>query len=128
MVLQHATFDSAQPPHFAAHLDLRSTVHLQHGLGHITQKVVVAVTMRYAGKLTGNRLDEGILLIGHPPPNRLVQALSPLPGHNDQPAYLWRRTREQGLSKPDPLPHELAHHIQRFMALFRLQSVDRQHQ
>src|SRR5215813_210264 len=128
MGLQHATFDSAQPPHLATHLDLRSTVYLQHRLGHITQKVVVTVTVRGAGKLAGNRLDEGILLIGPPPPNRLVQALSPLPGHDDQPAYLWRRTREQGLSTPYPLTHELAYHIQRFMALFRLQAVDRQHQ
>src|SRR5262249_58356762 len=65
MGLQHATFDSAQPPHFAAHLDLRSTVQRQHGLGHITQKVVIAVAVRYAGELAGNCLDEGILLIGH---------------------------------------------------------------
>src|ERR1043165_2671906 len=117
---QHATFDGAPHSPLAAHLHLRSTVHLQHRLGHITQKVIVTVTVWGTGKLAGNRLDEGILLIRHPPPHRLVQALSPLPGHDDQPAYLWRRTREQGLSKPYPLTHELAHHIQRFMALFRL--------
>src|SRR5215471_12533195 len=76
MGLQHATFDSAQPPHLATHLDLRSTVHLQHRLGHITQKVVVTVTVRGAGKLTGNCLDKGILLIGHPPPNRLTSGVA----------------------------------------------------
>src|SRR6266568_4748301 len=57
MGLQPATFDSAQPPHLAAHLDLRATVHLQHRLGHITQQVVVTVSVRDAGKLAGNRRD-----------------------------------------------------------------------
>jgi hypothetical protein len=128
MVLPHATCESASPPPWAAPLALRSTVHLQHGVGHITQTVVGAVAVRCAGTLPGNRLDEGILLLGPPPPNRLVQALGPPTGHDAQPADLRRRPREPGLSTPYPLPPELAHHIQRFMALFRWQSVDRQHQ
>src|SRR2546429_5209392 len=36
-IYQHATFDGTQPPHFAAHLDLRLTVQVEHRLGHITQ-------------------------------------------------------------------------------------------
>src|SRR4029450_4940124 len=94
----------------------------------ITQTVVGAVAVRCAGTLPGNRLDDGILLLGPPPPNRLVQALGPLPGHDAPPAHLRRRPREPGLRTPYPLPPALAHHIQRFMALCRWPSVDRQHQ
>ena len=84
--------------------------------------------MRDALKLGGDRLDEGILLIRHPHPHRLVQALGPLTGQRNQSPPLLGCPRKQGLSKPYPLPHELAHHVEGFMALFRLQSVDRQHQ
>ena len=90
--------------------------------------MVLAVAVRCAGKRAGNRRDEGLLLIRHPHPHRLVQALAPLAGHDDQPAHLLHCTREQGLSKPDPLTREFAHHIQRLMALFWLQSIDRQHE
>src|SRR5215813_2909225 len=104
-------FDGAQSPHFPAHLDLRSTVHLQHWLGHITEKVVVAIAMRDALKLGCDRLDEGILLVRHPHPHRLVQALGPLTGQRNQSPHLLGCTRKQGLSKPYPLPHELAYHV-----------------
>src|SRR6266567_3113157 len=119
-LLQNASFDGAQPPHFAAHLDLRVAVYFQHRLGHISQKVVLTVAMRYPRKLGGNRGDERILLVRHPPPHGLGQAVSPLTGQDDQTLHLLRRTRQQGLSKPHPLAHQLAHHIERLMAFFRL--------
>src|SRR5262249_57614503 len=84
---KHAPFDGAQAPHFATHLDLRATVHVEHRLGHITQKVVLTVAVRCAGKLASNRRDEGILLLRHPHPHRLGQALAPLAGHHYQPAH-----------------------------------------
>jgi hypothetical protein len=62
-IRQHAPFDGTQPPHFAAHLDLRLTVQVEYRLGHITQKVIVAVAMRHAHKLVGNGRDEGVLLV-----------------------------------------------------------------
>src|SRR5712692_884663 len=86
------------------------------------------VAVRDAHTLLSNGRDEGILLLRHPHPDRLVQALGPLTGQDDQPAHLLCRTREQGLSKPHPLAHQLTHHIQRFMAFFRLQTVDCQHE
>ncbi|HSX77904.1 MAG TPA: hypothetical protein VLQ80_04935 [Candidatus Saccharimonadia bacterium] len=127
-LLEHAPCDGAQPPHLAAHLDLRATVHGEHGLGHIPQKVVGAVAVRCAGTLAGNRRDDGILLVRHPHPHRLVQALAPRTGSDAQPAHLLRRTREPGLRTPDRLPRERAHHVPRLMALVWLPSIARQHQ
>src|SRR5215471_1314867 len=43
---QNPTFDGAQPPHFAAHRDLRTTIPLEHWLGQVTHKVVSAVAVR----------------------------------------------------------------------------------
>jgi hypothetical protein len=125
---QNTSFDGAQSAHFAAHRDLRLTVHVEDWLGQIAHKVVLAVAVWDPRKLGGDGLDERILLVRHPRPHRLAQALSPLTREDDHPVHLLFRTREQGLSKPDPLPCEFAHHIQRLMALFRLQSIDRQHQ
>src|SRR5712691_6200552 len=95
-IRQPATFDGTQPPHFAAHLDLRLTVHVEDRLGHITQKVIVAVAMRHTHTLVGNGRDEGVLLVRHPCPNRLVQVLSPLTSQDDQLLHFLRRTRQQG--------------------------------
>src|SRR5262249_61669757 len=50
-IRQHAPFDGTQPPHFAAHLDLRLTVQVEDRLGHITQKVILAVAIRPPPKL-----------------------------------------------------------------------------
>src|SRR5712691_11036957 len=55
-----------------------------------------------------------------PPPHRRVYALGPLTGQDDHTAHLLHRTRQQGLSTPHTLAHQLAHHIERFMAFFRL--------
>src|SRR5436305_15074900 len=95
------------------------TVQLQHRLSYITEKVVVAIAMRDALKLGCNRPDEGILLVRHPYPHRLVQGLSPLTGQSNQSPPLLGCTRQQGLRTPHPLAHQLAHHVEGFMAEWR---------
>src|SRR4030095_7032476 len=94
---QNPTFDGAQPPHFAAQLDLRTTIPLQPWLGQVAHKVVVAVAGRGAETTLGNGLDKGILLSRHPPPYWLGHALDPLTCKDDQPAHLRFRPCEQGL-------------------------------
>src|SRR5207237_6118204 len=119
--------DSAPPPHFAAHPDLCTTIHLQHWLGQVAHKVVWAVAVRRAGKLCGNGRDEGILLLRHPHPYGLGHARGPLTRHDDQPAHLRLRTAEQGLGTPHPLALELTPHRERLMPFFRLPPVPRPH-
>src|SRR6266404_805342 len=125
-LFQNTSFDGAQSAHFAAHRDLRLTGHVEDWLGQIAHKVVLAVAVWDPRKLGGDGLDERILLVRHPRPHRLGQALSPLTRQDDQPAHLRLRTGEQGLGKPHPLALEFAHHIERLMPFFRLQPVDRQ--
>ena len=48
-VFEHGLFDFPQPAHLASHLNLGVTIGLQHRLGQIAEKMVVAVAMRHAG-------------------------------------------------------------------------------
>src|SRR5262249_60157727 len=57
-IRQHAPFDGTQPPHFAAHLDLRLTVQVEYRLGPIPQKGILAVAKRHAPKPLGKGRDE----------------------------------------------------------------------
>src|SRR5712691_2215915 len=110
-LFQNTSFDGSQPSHFAAHRDLRLPVHLEHWLGHIAHKVVLAVAVWDSRKLGGDGLDERILLVRHPRPHRLGQALSPLTRQDDHTVHLLLRTREQRLGKPHPLVCQFAYHI-----------------
>ena len=61
--LQHTAFDGASPSHFPTHLDLCTTVQLQHRRGHITPKVVLTIAVGRVRKLRGNRLHERLLFV-----------------------------------------------------------------
>src|SRR5262249_48782099 len=93
-------------PHFIVHgLDKPG------GFTTVSQKVVLAIAVGGVGKLRANRLHERILLVRHPPPNGLGQALGPLTGQGDHTLHLYRGARQEGLRKPHPLAPQLADHV-----------------
>jgi hypothetical protein len=56
-------FNRAQAPDSTAHLDLRTAVGFQHGLGHIAQEMIGTIPVRNAWKLRGNPLHKRILFV-----------------------------------------------------------------
>ena len=72
---EHGLFDFPQPAHLVSHLNLGVTISLQHRLGQIAEKMVVAVAMRHARKLRRDPRHERVLLVRDPEANRLVQAV-----------------------------------------------------
>src|SRR3954468_12233002 len=63
LTLEDRSFDAAQAAHLTPHLNLGVTVSLQNRLGNITQKVIVAIAVRYAWEFRRNRRHERILLV-----------------------------------------------------------------
>ena len=71
------------PRSLVSHLNLGVTISLQHRLGQIAEKMVVAVAMRHARKLRRDPRHERVLLVRDPEANRLVQGCGPLLGLGD---------------------------------------------
>ena len=60
---EHGLFDFPQSAHLASHLNLGVAIGLQHRLGQIAEKMVVAVAMRHARKLRRDPRHERVLLV-----------------------------------------------------------------
>jgi hypothetical protein len=127
-LLQHLAFDGTPPAYCAAHLDLGVTIRLQHGLGHVAQKMIDAIPMRDPGKLGRDPGDERVLLVRQPQVDRQTQLRGPCPRLDQQTASLIRTAGEQRLGKPHPFRVQLPHPIERFMAFLWLQAIDAQDQ
>jgi hypothetical protein len=94
-LVQDSALDCPQSAHPAAHLDFRTTIQFQHGLGKVSEEVVDAIPVRHPGKLSGNRRNEGILFVRHPQSDRFAQSLGPAASLNDQLADLRGGAGEQ---------------------------------
>src|SRR5271157_4907120 len=103
LLLEHGLFDFPQAAHLASHLNLGVTIGLQHGLGQIAEKMVVAVAMGHVRKLRRDPRHERVLLVRDPKADRLVQGPGPRLGLGDQPPNLIGCRGDQGLGKPHPL-------------------------
>ena len=79
------------------------TIGLQHGLGHIPQEMIVAITVRHPREFRRDPLDEGILLVRDLEDDAFAQPLGPLLGLCNQPLNLLGRRGEQRLSEPNTL-------------------------
>jgi hypothetical protein len=90
--------------------------------------MVLAVPMRHPRKLGGDSLNERLLLVRHPQHHRLTQLCGPLLGLADETLDLVGGAGHQRLGEPDPLGVEFADHVERFVSLFGLESVNAQDQ
>ena len=99
-------------------------VGLQDRLGQITEEVVVAVAVRHLGEFRRDRLDERVLLIRHPEPDRRAQGFGPLLGLLDQASDLVPSLGDQRLGEPHALPGQLPHHVEGLVSLLGLEAVD----
>src|SRR3974377_2199968 len=93
LLLEHSLLDFPQSSHLTPHLDLGMTIGLQHGLSHVADEMVVAVTMRYRGEFRGDPLHESVLLVRQPEYHGLTNRFGPLLSLGDQPPYLVLRRR-----------------------------------
>ena len=124
--LEHCLLDLPQATHLLSHLDLGVAVGLQNRLGHITEEVVVTVTVWHAGEFRRDARHEGVLPIGQPQRHRLAQGLGPRPGLGDQTTHLSRRRGDQWHGEPHAFPRQFPHHVQGLVPLLGLQAVDRE--
>src|SRR6516164_8197019 len=126
LLLEHSLLDFPQAAYLAPHLDLGMTISLQHGLGHVADEMVVAVTMRHSGEFRGDPLHECVLLVRQPEYHGLANRFGPLLSLGDQPPYLVLRRREQGLREPDALLGQLPHDVESLVSFLGLQAIDRE--
>lgn len=99
---------------------------LQHRSGHVAQEMVLAVTVWDGGKLGGNVLHKGRLLVRHPQHHADPQRRGQFASRHKQLLHLGGGARQQRLREPHPFVSQLADDVQRLVALLRLQTVNAQ--
>ena len=66
LLLEHGLFNFPQATHLTSHLNLGVTIGLQHRLGQIAEKMVVAIAMWHVRKLRRDPCHERSLLVRDP--------------------------------------------------------------
>jgi hypothetical protein len=79
-LLPHRAFDGPHPAYGAAHLDRGVTLRLQHGLGHVTQKMMDAIPMRDSGTRGRDPWNERVWCVRQPEVDRQAQRRGPCLG------------------------------------------------